>query len=464
VEHENPGGAERGEQQSVLLGPPVGEPQPRRATGQRAWDVLWSRTAREAAGFAGAGLAANVLAVVATALLTRNLAPAEFGSYSFAVSLLLFVALFFEFGLFVPAARIAAVNEGRSRREVVGAALVVYLPVGVLFCATIFLLSFWVDGWFRVDAEQALRVAAPIAAAYPFVLVLQQLAQGVDRLHVASTATVLAQLLLVALLTVQLRVTGDLSASSALVLRSVALLIACAIAVLWLRAAFDAIAPWVRELVRQARRWGFQVYVGRVLSTGTYNMDVLMLGLWTDPQSVGFYALASAIAAATGLPVLGMAAALFVRMARAPSIPRQWLVTATVVGTALALAAALLAEPAIRVLFSPRYLPAAELVLPLALAAAVRGVASVYNTFLSAHGRGAALRNAGIVLATSNIAFNVALIPPFGAKGAAWASLFALVVNLIAHVVFYRRSFTRSAAAQHDRDSENVRGGGSTLR
>ena len=40
-----------------------------------------------------------------------------------------------------------------------------------------------------------------------------------------------------------------------------------------------------------------------------------------------------------------------------------------------------------------------------------------------------------------NLAFNFALIPRFGAKGAAWASLFALVANLIAHAVFYRRSF-----------------------
>jgi O-antigen/teichoic acid export membrane protein len=39
------------------------------------------------------------------------------------------------------------------------------------------------------------------------------------------------------------------------------------------------------------------------------------------------------------------------------------------------------------------------------------------------------------------VAFNFALIPSFGASGAAWASLLALVANLVAHVVFYRRSF-----------------------
>ena len=51
------------------------------------------------------------------------------------------------------------------------------------------------------------------------------------------------------------------------------------------------------------------------------------------------------------------------------------------------------------------------------------------------------LRNAGLVLTGSNIVFNFALIPPFGAQGAAWASLLALGVNFLAHVFFYRRSY-----------------------
>jgi O-antigen/teichoic acid export membrane protein len=407
----------------------------------RALSLLRSRTAREAAGFAVASLLANVFAVVATALLTRNLTTAAFGSYSFAVSLLFFVALFFEFGLLVPAARLAAISDGRDRRQIIGAALLVYLPIGAAFSATIFVLSFWVDGWFHVEAADALRAAALPAVAFPFTLVLQQLAQGVDRLHVASVATVLAQLLLVALLGLWLSLGSGLSTVNALIFRSLALLIAGICSAVWLRPLFSAATAWSRELMRQSRQWGFHLFVGRVLSTGTYNMDVLMLGLWTSSRSVGMYVLAGSLATAGGLPVVGMAGALFARMAREPAIARRWLVTATVVGIACALATWLLAEPVIRVFFSARYLAATGLVLPLALAQLVRGVTGIFNTFLGAHGRGADLRNAGLVLTLSNLFFNFALIPPFGANGAAWASLVALVANLIAHVIVYRRSF-----------------------
>jgi O-antigen/teichoic acid export membrane protein len=128
-------------------------------------------------------------------------------------------------------------------------------------------------------------------------------------------------------------------------------------------------------------------------------------------------------------------------MAREATIARRWLIIASTVGAGSALAACLLAEPIIRTFFSARYAAAAGLVVPLAAAQFVRGVTTIFNTFLSAHAHGAALRNAGLVLTVSNLAFNFALIPSFGAQGAAWASLLALVANLIAHVFFYRRSY-----------------------
>lgn len=384
---------------------------------------------------------ANALAVVSTAMVTRNLATAEFGNYAFATSVVVFVALFFEFGLFLPAARLAAVAEGSDRRAVIGSALLVYLPVGVAFSATMFLLSFWIDGWFDVEVGHALRVASPLAIGIPFVFVLQQLAQGLDRLHIASAAAVLAQLLLVALLALRLGFGGALSPSSALALRTLAFLIAGVACALWLRPWFRRTRRWGREIVQQARDWGFQLFLGRVLSIGTYNMDVLMLGVWTSSRSVGLYVLAGSLAAVSGLPVMGMAASLFGRMAREDAIARRWLVIATVLGAVTALTTWLLAEPVIRLLFSARYVGAAGLVLPLALAQFVRGVTTIYNTFLSAHGRGVELRNAGLVLTLSNVVFNFTLIPSFGARGAAWASLLALLANFIAHVVFYRRSF-----------------------
>jgi O-antigen/teichoic acid export membrane protein len=139
------------------------------------------------------------------------------------------------------------------------------------------------------------------------------------------------------------------------------------------------------------------------------------------------------------MPAMAFATALFRNLANRPLIERRWLLVSVGLATASTIIAWLLAGPFVRSVFTERYAPAAALVVPLAAAAGVRGVTSLYNSFLSAHGLGKELRNAGIALTVSNLILNFALIPPFGAAGAAWASLLALIVNLIAHLAGYRR-------------------------
>jgi O-antigen/teichoic acid export membrane protein len=384
----------------------------------------------------------SILGVVSSAILARNLTTSAFGAYVLAISFLQLSSLVFDFGLSPSAARLAALADGQVRREIVGAAALLYLPVALAYCIAIVALSFGIDGWFHVHIGSALRIAAPIAVAIPATQIVQRLAQGVDRLHVSSLSTLFLQLLLIALLALAVTVHGSLSLTAAVVIRCTSVLVSVVVAVVWLRPLLRGATQRIAEIARHTRRYGFQVYLGHLLSIGTYNMDVLMIGALANSRSVGFYSLAGSMAAAAGLPVLGMSSALFASMARAPQIRRHWVLLAIGIGGLSALLAWVLAGPFIRLAFSQRYAPAAALVLPLALAQAVRGVTGVYNTFLSSHGRGRQLRNAAFVLTASNLIFNFALIPPFGAAGAAWASLAALVVNLGAHVVFYRRSLS----------------------
>jgi O-antigen/teichoic acid export membrane protein len=405
----------------------------------RIEELIRSRTFWQASMFTGSNVAVALLGIVSTTILARHLGSSDFGDYSFTIAFLTFTAMIFEFGLFPPAARLAAVATPLRQRRIVGAALLLYIPVGSAFCGTVFACSFVVDNWFHVHANTALRIAALVAFAIPFSQILQLLAQGIDRLHVASVAAVGMQSLLVGFLVVAVT-SGHLDVRIAVALRCAAIAGAALAAAVWLRPAFNRAADHMLELVNGARAYGFHLYVGRVLSIGTYNMDVLMLGVFTNSKSVGFYTLAGSVAAAAGLPVLGMATALFAPLAREKDIQPRLLVIAVVIGSAATLTAWALAGPFINAVFGEEYRSAAKLVLPLALAQGVRGVTGVYNTFLQAHGRGRELRNAGLVLTASNLVLNFGLIPPFGAVGAAWASVLALIANLIAHVVFYRQA------------------------
>ena len=405
-----------------------------------------SRLLAQGAGFAFSEATVAGLGAISTALIARGLSTRGFGSATFAVSFLLFAALFFDFGLFLPAARLTAVQAAADRARMIGAALMLYVPVGLLFSAAIFGLSFFVNGWFHVDAGYALRLTAPLVLLYPFRTLATYLAQGSERLHIYSVTNVLGQLLFVIALGVLDLTHVRFTVPLVLELRVAGIAISTLVFIVWLSPVFRGAIRLVPRFIEHARDYGFQVYTGAVLSMATYNMDVLMVGALTNARQVGYYSLAGSVAYMVGLPVYGVCKALFARLTAAPAIETRWLIFAAAIGLVGATAVSLLAYPVIPLVFSPRYRGAIELVLPLAFAEGVRGVTTVYNSFLSAHGRGRELRSAALVLTASNLVFNFALIPPFGALGAAWASFAALVLNLIAHVVLYRRSLVITAA------------------
>lgn len=384
------------------------------------------------------------------ALLARTMSSDDFGSYSFATSFLLFTSLFFDFGLFLPAARRIATANARSSREILGAALLTYAPVGLAFCLFTFAASYVVDPVFNVEAGHAIRLTSALALCYPFVLVGQQLAQGADRLHIYSLTSALAQVVFVVSLVLALALGITTTVTLGLALRGGGFLVGSLALIVWLKPRYAAMRQRVRALATDAKAYGFQVYVGRLFGIATYNMDVLMLAALTNPHEVAYYTIAGATARIVGLPVQGMASALFPRMTRDNRLDPRWITIAWAVGLVGFALCSVLARPFIELTFSSRYAQAATYLIPLAFAEVVRSVTTVYNSYLAAQARGAELRNAGLLLTVSNLVFNVALIPPFGGMGAAVASLIALLLNLGVHIMYYRRSAREFAkSAQH---------------
>jgi O-antigen/teichoic acid export membrane protein len=398
-----------------------------------------ARVLAQASFYTAATAIVGILTAVSLAFIARHLTASEFGSFSFANSLLTLVALFFEFGLFFPAARIAARRGPTGRRRLAGAVVTAFVPVGILFCLSIVGMSAVVDRAFHVHVSYALLVVAPLSFVYPLKQVVLWLAQGLDRLHLYSLAAVIAQSLFLLLL-----VGGNhfarVTVARSLLLQATAMAAAWTLLLWWTRPIFRRARVRATTLVIQARRYGFQVYIGRVLSIGTYNMDVLMLGAFSTARSVALYSLAGGLVTAIGLPIAGLATALFPRMTRESRLSARWLALCWAIAIATTLLLVVLAQPLVSGIFSSSYDGAVSLVTPLALAQAIRSMTFVYNSFLSAHARGRDLRAAGFVLTGSNLILNFALIPAYGAAGAAWASLGAIVVNFVWYVVLYRRA------------------------
>ncbi len=400
---------------------------------------MGGRVVAQATIYTVAGAAATGLSGVAKALLARQMTPDAFGSFSFTLSFATLAAGVFDFGLFMSAARRLARSSVDQRPELIGAALVASAPLAALASLTLFGLSFLVDSLFHVQAAQAIRVCSVLAWAWVFPLVGELLCKGAGRLWIYSVSNLIGSVVLVVMI-LGLLVTGAaFSTTLAFVLATLSMVVSMIYMWTWLWPRFRRIRTHVTSFTTDCRAWAFQMYIGRLFSVGTYNMDVLMVAWFSNARSTGYYSLAASLAGFMGIPILGLAAALFPRMAREPAIEKRWLVTAWGIGALGVLVVLLIVPPLIVFVFGKHYSPVGPLAIPLVIATGVRGVTTLYNTFLSAHARGRDIRNVALVLTISNLILNFALIPPFGATGAAWASLFALLVNYVALLIYYRR-------------------------
>ena len=329
--------------------------------------LLGSRVVGQAALYTVASGVAMGLSGVAKAIFARHMSPSALGSFSFAVSFLTLLAGVFDFGLFNSAARRLAMSDVGQRRELLGACVAAFVPLAVLASAATFGFSFVVDSAFHVHAAGALRACAPLAWAWVFALVGELLAKGADRLYVYSVSNLVGSVVLVVLIASLLIAGVTFSTTLAFLLATVSMVFSLTLLAVWLRPRFRRVRTHVTSYLADSRVWAFHVYVGRLSSIGTYNMDVLMVAWFSNARSTGYYALAGSIAAVMGIPMLGVAAALYPRMALEKQIGKRWIMIAWAMGGVGFAVVVLVVEPLIPVVFGKAYAPVGPLTIPLVI-------------------------------------------------------------------------------------------------
>lgn len=400
-----------------------------------------SSIGRQALAYMAFSAVTGVLTAATTALLARELSTEGFGAFALSKSLLLLVASIFEFGIFFPAARLTALSEGGlERRKWLGTILIAYVPLGLLYVATISVLSLGVDSVFNVDAGHALLVTAPLGFAYPFTLVVVSISNGTGRAYLQPLMSAVAGAIVLAGIAALLVTTSEaLSLTEVLALRGAAFMVGGITIAVLIRPIFSGFRSRWLKIWTETRSWGMKAYAGRLVAIGTYNLDVLLVGALSDPAQLASYGLALAGASLIGLPAIAMATALFPRMTRHGHLDHRpivgllvWGMLATAVGSALA------------ALIIPKYLnpelaDAAVLLIPLGLAATAGTVCTVLSTYLNARAAGKELRNTSVILLASNLVLSVPLIALFDAMGAAVASFLSMLVTSVSYFYYVRR-------------------------
>ena len=189
-------------------------------------------------------------------------------------------------------------------------------------------------------------------------------------------------------------------------------------------------------------RFGLRGYWGTLLQTANYRLDQLVLGTLVSAHEVGIYFVAVAITEtlwivpqAFAAIVMSTSAASNGVMGKTPIAARMTAATTSVLAAGIAASAPILISVGFGTAFAAAATPL-RILLPGAVALAVW---KVLINGLTGEGVPTAKSWTAGVAVLITIALDVALVPRFGATGAAFASTASYVGATMAAVIYYRR-------------------------
>lgn len=400
-------------------------------------------TPRQAGLLFSAQMASTVCSFGATVILGRTLPDSEYGRFAFCLSVIVISALLFDFGLFSAGARLLALAPDReTERTVLGALLMITAGFGLVFAAIVAAIAVPVDRFFNQDVHTMLLLAAALAFFQPFQLLLEQCCQGLNRIHLLSTFQLLisgSNLALLALFAAGHRVTAATAVMASLAGTAIGSLVVIA----RLRPRFSGASSYFRQVLKDLRSYGFNIYLARVTATSASLLDVPIITFFLGRANAGTALLGRySFAQKLGNPIATMSRALaisrfraFAKLSRVPKKIKLW---NTVLLLAAAASLVLVGPIALRLIF-PRYVEAVPLLLPFAALNVFAGLFQPYNAFLASHGRGREIRNIAIAVTVASLGGIAVALPLFGVAGAAWAGAAAMALDYLLHVYYYRK-------------------------
>lgn len=371
-------------------------------------------------------------------LLTKHLSKEEFGDRELILKITTFLLSFFEFGIFTAGSRLLAIErDKRAERQLVSALMFIGLGIALCFAATLSLVGLFADALFKTNQDLTLIIigfSVPLSFSV-FTTFFQLTYQGTNEILKLSFFNFALRFGHLALIGIWL-LFEELTLLSSLSLYSFATVVVTLSLILKAAPSAQAWREQKAILIEETKRYGFRVYLGRLIGMAAYNLDSLILAAYFGSTAVGNYAIMLFFVTPISAFSEAFLSASFKRMAGEQKIPAKvyWINSlglAGLVGTYLFLGAFVF-----EFLFQ-KYQESLPLMYPLAATMVMTGLTKPYNAFLSIKGEGKKLQATAIALAVSSLLFNFLLIPTLAEMGAALASLSAVAINLIFHIVLY---------------------------
>ena len=410
--------------------------------------LIAHKAARQTAVLFSAQVINVLLGVAVTSQNARALSVEEYGVFSFVLVVIIFVAWFFDFGLFAAGSRIVALaKEKYEERKIIGTLIVLCFVLGIGLSLFLLILSFFIDSLFHSNIAGLLLALSPLVAVFPFQTMFVAVLRGSNDISKLASYTILPRLLYLGAIFVAMKVSG-LTLSLTLLLNVTTLIAATVLIAIAARPIFRGWRDQVGKILSETKQYGLHIYSGTLVDNLTFGSDKLLITYFLGTVAVGFYSVAQTLTMPISLLSRSLATSVFKDFTVNDRIPLKlnfmnflWLLGA---GTGLVL----LGDVLIEGIFTSKYLNAMAVVPLLTVSAIFTGLNQLYHSFLMAHRQGQYVRNMSIASSSVNVIGNVVLIQQFGLKGAAFSAVLTYVLNYVMNLYYYQKTVNALMAVQ----------------
>jgi len=396
-------------------------------------------TTRQTLSLYGSEIIALIIGILTGVINTRTLGPVGYGILAFFGTTTSFTVLFFRFGTFSATGVMLAHCKDKIRtRELIGASVVIAFIIGIFYSCFIFFISFFIDGWFKVEIGWILRWASLMLIALPMTLLITQIGKGANAIHRLSAFNILRPALYLGGALLMLFAI-KIEPVHLILLNLFTIVITITIVIHTFHPLFSHLREIIRAILEKTKEYGFHLYIGQISDQSANQLSGLLIPFFINTTQLGFFSLATMMTD----PMVGLsrclATSLFRDFAQADEIPKKviyynvaWLAMCVILIN-------IFGGFLIGFLFSKDFLPVAPILLPLSIAAFFQGMYQPYNVFLGAHMRGKELRNNSIIVAVIFFIGNIILIPTIGIYGAAISLLLGYGTSYNIYRYYYKK-------------------------
>ena len=376
-------------------------------------------------------------AFISNILMAKTMGVTNFGIYSFAVAVIMFLSIFFEFGYIASVSRLLIKNnDPLKERELFGLALIVCIICFSLFSLTVFIISFFIDDFFNDKIGKILRMSSFCSFGFLVSFYLDLILKGANKIGALSFFYIFQKssftLLLIALFFLD-----SITVINNILLFSTISIVSFLCCILNIKPTFKNLKSNFVLLQRENKFFGFYNYLSRVIGTGSAEIDKILIALWVSAKDVGLYSLSLALSSPINLLASSFASSILKKIFK-QKIDNKILSIHLLLVLVIAILIFILGLSVIYflgVMYNGMFI----LFILASFATILQALVQPYNSWLMANGFGRDMLHISIGFTVSNIIFNVILVYNFNATGAVLSRILSNFCFLVCCILFYRR-------------------------